>query len=283
MDGRVTDGRLDRGGRELAFRSIGSGPHAVLWLSGHACSRYELDILALVGWSGRGRVIAVDRPGIGDSDRQRGRSMQDFVPDAAALLDELDVQRAAVVGYSAGAPWAMAVAAGLPDRVAAAGLIAGIPPLDAEGWASLVAPQPFQIPDADALERGLDAMVKQADMWDAQRTMGGSVWERNPDAWPAFRRAVEAAFAHGTGGIADDDIAIGSDWGFEPASIRCPTFVWIGDADPMVRVRSAQLTAQAIPGADLKVWPGVNHLHWFVHMDAVVDHALSLLDPGGQR
>lgn len=277
MDGRTTDGRLDREGRALAYRSIGSGSDAVLWLSGHACSRYELDILDLVRWPGPGRVITVDRPGIGDSGRQRGRTLRDFVADAEALLDALDVERVAVVGFSAGTPWAMAVAAALPKRVGAAGLIAGIPPLDSDGWESLIAPEPFRIADADVLERALDRMVADPAMWEAQRAMGGSIWERHPQAWPTFRHAIEAAVAHGTAGIADDDIAIGGDWGFEPADIRCPTFVWIGDADPMVRVRSAELTAHAIPDAELTIWPGVNHLHWYAYMDTVVEHAMSML------
>lgn len=80
---------------------MGSGSDAVLWLSGHACSRYELDILDLVRWPGPGRVIAVDRPGIGDSGRQRGRTLRDFVADAEALLDALD-RRGLVRGYAVG-------------------------------------------------------------------------------------------------------------------------------------------------------------------------------------
>ena len=67
----------------------------------------------------------VSRPGFGDSDRAPRRTLLSFARDAAALADRLGRERFAVVGVSAGGPYALACAHELPDRVAAAAVVGG--------------------------------------------------------------------------------------------------------------------------------------------------------------
>ena len=76
------------------------------------------------------RVVSPDRPGVGGSDRKPGRSTRDWVDDARELLDALEIERCAVMGWSLGGQYAAAVAAGLGDRVTCAAIVAGCPPLD---------------------------------------------------------------------------------------------------------------------------------------------------------
>ena len=84
------------------------------------------------------RVISPDRPGVGGSDRQPGRSTGDWADDARELLDALSIDRAAVMGWSLGGQYAAAVAARLGDRVTKLAIIAGCPPLnDDERFAEL--------------------------------------------------------------------------------------------------------------------------------------------------
>jgi pimeloyl-ACP methyl ester carboxylesterase len=71
-------------------------------------------------------VLAVDRPGIGGSDHQPGRSVLDWPHDAAALADALTIERFAVLGFSFGGPYAYA----LPDRASRCGLVSCLAPLD---------------------------------------------------------------------------------------------------------------------------------------------------------
>ena len=56
------------------------------------------------------RVISVDRPGIGRSDPQLGRTVLDWANDVAALADSLSIDRFAVFGFSFGGPYARACA-----------------------------------------------------------------------------------------------------------------------------------------------------------------------------
>ena len=82
------------------------------------------------------RLISPDRPGIGRSERQPGRTLLDWPADVAALADELEVSRFAVMGWSAGGAYAAACAFALPERVSAVALIASVIPATGRGWRS---------------------------------------------------------------------------------------------------------------------------------------------------
>ncbi len=72
------------------------------------------------------RAITYDRPGYGLSDRVAGRTVADCAADVATIADALAIPRFAVSGTSGGAPHALAVAAGLPDRVLQSWFISGL-------------------------------------------------------------------------------------------------------------------------------------------------------------
>jgi pimeloyl-ACP methyl ester carboxylesterase len=78
------------------------------------------------------RLLGYDRPGYGASTPHPGRRVADAARDAEALADALGVGRFATWGISGGGPHALACAALLPDRVAAAAALGAIAPFDAE-------------------------------------------------------------------------------------------------------------------------------------------------------
>ena len=79
------------------------------------------------------RLIGYDRPGYGGSTPRPGRTVGDAAADVDAICDALGLDRICTWGISGGGPHALACAALLPDRVAAAASVAGIAPHDAEG------------------------------------------------------------------------------------------------------------------------------------------------------
>ena len=70
----------------------------------------------------------VSRPGFGDSDAMPGRTLRQFAGDVAQLADALRRPRFAVVGVSAGGPYALACAHDLPGRVAVATVVSCMVP-----------------------------------------------------------------------------------------------------------------------------------------------------------
>ncbi|MBS2535059.1 alpha/beta hydrolase [Catenulispora sp. NF23] len=81
----------------------------------------------------RVRLIAIDRPGYGMSDRRAGRDVASVAQDVLAVADELGLETFSVSGRSGGGPHALACGALLPDRVRSVVALVSIAPYDAPG------------------------------------------------------------------------------------------------------------------------------------------------------
>lgn len=81
------------------------------------------------------RLLAVDRPGYGGTSPTAGPWSAGWPAavsaDVATALDNLGIERCAVLAWSGGALTGVALAATLPDRVAALGIVAGLVPRQA--------------------------------------------------------------------------------------------------------------------------------------------------------
>ncbi len=70
------------------------------------------------------RVLAVDLPGHGETERTPGRySIDNYVRHVTGLLDSLQIERAHIVGHSMGGMVSLASAISAPDRIASAVLV----------------------------------------------------------------------------------------------------------------------------------------------------------------
>ena len=74
------------------------------------------------------RLIALDRPGIGQSSANKGYRLLDWPDDVVEVADQLRIGRFAVEGISAGGAYALACTYKYPDRLTACGLISTLPP-----------------------------------------------------------------------------------------------------------------------------------------------------------
>jgi pimeloyl-ACP methyl ester carboxylesterase len=105
-------------GLSVAVTDVGDGPPVVL-LHGLGCGRrmWFHQIRAL---RGRFRVIAYDQRGHGETDAPATAtdySAGHLARDLVGVLDALEIERAAIVGFSLGGGPALALAATRPERV----------------------------------------------------------------------------------------------------------------------------------------------------------------------
>src|SRR5258708_27920770 len=107
------------------------GETPVLFCHGLADSRLSAHLFTPAARELGLRVVAPDRPGAGGTDPRRLRRLADWAEDAALVLDALGVDSTAVLGISAGGPFAAACAARLPGRVRSLPLVS---PLRPPGW-----------------------------------------------------------------------------------------------------------------------------------------------------
>lgn len=111
-------------GAELAVEVEGDGP-AVLLVHGlgGTSNFYQVQADALAG---RNRVIRVDSAGAGRSAVRDGISVTSHADDLAAVLDELGVESATVVGHSMGTLVVRELARRHPGKVSALALLGAV-------------------------------------------------------------------------------------------------------------------------------------------------------------
>jgi pimeloyl-ACP methyl ester carboxylesterase len=242
---------------------------------------------------GRVRVIAPDRPGMGESSFQPGRRLTGWADDVRQLADSLEIQRFLAAGFSGGGPHALAVAHGLPERVIAVGSIAGAGMIGARDarealrhanptnrlifalarraprllWplmaqhASAVRRQPGKVIDSAARDRRLPESDRQA--------------MTDPGLRERMMAAASEAFRQGVRGAVHEAHICAKPWGFDPAAIQPPVYLWHGDQDTNVPVAMAQHLADRIPDSSLTIYPGEGHLIVPRHWDEILATLLS--------
>jgi pimeloyl-ACP methyl ester carboxylesterase len=107
------------GGLRVHYKSFGDGPQALVLVHGWTCdmSFWRLQVPEL---SRRGRLIVIDLPGHGASDKPEVRYTMDLFARAVdAVLDDAGIEKAVLVGHSMGAVVVRQCYRRHPERVAA--------------------------------------------------------------------------------------------------------------------------------------------------------------------
>jgi pimeloyl-ACP methyl ester carboxylesterase len=216
------------------------------------------------------RIVSPDRPGIGRSTFQPGRSILDWPADVAALMSHLDVDRLSVVGVSASTPYALACGVVLADTIDVVGVIAGTVPPDEEldGLASLARTDP------DAARAEIERHVQSVadDIPASIRRVGdrpdpdGPLY-RQPEVQAALLAATRETYRQGTEGAAYDMLLRVLPWGFELTDVRRPCMWWHGEADAVVPAKLVERATAGTPQHFLTVIPGVGHGVCMTHVE----------------
>jgi pimeloyl-ACP methyl ester carboxylesterase len=265
-------------GRRLAYTDCGAPDGAlVLYFHGAPSSRLDLVGLDTTFQSLGVRVVSPDRPGYGGSSPQAGRSRNDWADDVAALADYLRRSRFAVTGISSGGPYVVTCAALLPDRVAAAAVVAGVtdmawPP----AWEGLYSHDAVigRLPDEEAAVRWCEEHFGA----DGSRFLEGDLELAPADLEFMGDEALAAglvtsiseAFRQGVGGYAQDVFVQAQPWSFDLGAISAPVRVLHGEADTLCPVAHARHTAELIPGSQLETFADHGHLSMFTEFPAIV-------------
>jgi len=277
-------------GRTMGYADYGEpGQVAVLWCHGGPGSRLEPAAVGSPAREAGIRVIGIDRPGYGTSTARPGRTIADWVPDALALADHLEVDRFATVGVSTGGAYALGCAAMAPERVVAVVACCALTDMRwDEGRAMLQqggAADIWSATDRDAaMAIAVDTFGEDGSKM-ASLTSGSGDGPALPEkdiamfmdpVWgPSFLAGFPAMFAQGVAGYADDRLADGPGWGsFELSRVTCPVRVIHGEADSILPVAQAHHTAAIVPGAELRTYPDLGH---FSIIGEVLDNLRELL------
>ena len=237
-------------GIRLHYEVIGrSNATPVLMIQGLGADKHGWDMqripLAL-----QYRVIAFDNRGAGRSDKPFGHySLEQMAADAIAVLDQVGVEKAHIVGASMGGAITQIIGLKYPERVMSLTLACTAcrnHPWRREllhGWAT------------HATEKGMGAMTREAARW----VIGPRSFRRLLPAFgwlgPLAMGRTSHAFVSQVNAILDIDDSISD----QLIDVKAPTLVLVGNQDILTPRGDSEEIADLMPNAELVVISGAAH------------------------
>jgi pimeloyl-ACP methyl ester carboxylesterase len=227
------------------------------------------------------RLIAVDRPGMGLSDYQPGRTFVDWPDDVLQLSAALGLDGFAVLGISGGGPYAVACAWKLSEHLARAGIVSCLAPLDVPGVLDGMGRRnrfAFQVvARASMLRRGLFALTARSVRRRPDRVLQDGVapvdkkYLDRPGVQDVLVESLSEAFRGGSRGCAWEMGLYARPWGFRLEEIGTPVHLWHGEQDANAPVAMGRYLASVIPACEATFYPREGHLHFVDHLAEVFD------------
>ncbi|MGV9803471.1 alpha/beta fold hydrolase [Mycobacterium sp. NPDC003449] len=264
--------------RELAYLEVGDpdGP-LVLHNHGGPGSRYEARLFAGAALRNRLRFICVDRPGMGRSSPQAGRSYAGWAEDLTAVADTLGYREFGVTGWSEGGPWALAAAAYIdPARLRHVTSIApGSYGAFGDNWAKPYLSKADAWGGRLALHFTPGFRLMYASIGVVAKRFGGNFVKQlrdavndsdreillRPEVAAVLTEELAECFAQGSRGLVGDAELLYRRWAFDVAKIERRVHLWQGLDDRLVPDPINKAVADAMPAA---IWHPVEGAGHFV-------------------
>jgi pimeloyl-ACP methyl ester carboxylesterase len=248
-------------GRPVDVIDAGEGDKTIVFIHGLSGSWVNW-LENIPAFMGEHRVIAMDLPGFGDSPRPAGKiSIPGYGRFVDALLDELEVGSAAIVGNSMGGFIGMELAIRFPERaerlvlVSAAGL--SIEYLRNERALAVLGTLENRLAAYSGwLASRSDALARRPG---ARRLIFGIVAHR-PDRLPGPLVAEQVRGSGKPGFLPALDALTDYPIRDRLGEIACPTLIVWGSEDKLVPARDADEFARLIPNSRKVVWPETGHV-----------------------
>ncbi len=234
-------------GARIHYVNYGNGKDALVFVHGWSCN---LDFWKsnLPSFTGLSRVIAIDLPGHGQSDKpETTYSMDLFARAIDAVLTEAGVERATLVGHSMGTPVIRQFFRLYPKKTRALVIVDG-------------ALKPFGTREA------MEPMIAQFRSPDYRKAVEGFVGflsqsMKNQALLDQIKNAMLATPQHVVVG-AMEGMLDPSIWGDDKVTV--PTLAIMAKNDQAWTPEYEKYVRELAPGIDYSVWNGVSH---FLMMD----------------
>ena len=273
-------------GRILGYSEFGDpAGYPVVNNHGGLVCRLDVEPAAVAARELGVRIISPDRPGVASSDPSPGRDTIDWADDVGELLAVLGVAEFAVMGWSMGGQYALALPARFGERVTATAVIAGCPPLtDPDTFAELNS-MDRHLTDLSAKHpaaaRATFATMARLEGMFPERmakvsTRGAAVADQKATLANAdlLAHMMQAAMEDRQG-MVEEYLAWVRPWRFSLADLQGPVAVWQGTEDDLVPAQWGNQLAESIPGGVLHPLPDQGHLIGLTHRREVMADLLA--------
>jgi pimeloyl-ACP methyl ester carboxylesterase len=213
------------------------------------------------------RLITVDRPGYGGTDPVDEPSFSAVAEDLSALVEALDLNAIALMGWSGGGQFALASVPALADRLASLTLIVTPAPDDAIPWYPDEARPMMPALRADpvaalpVVAQGFEALMSDPDALGATDPSPADADTRAlPGVLEAHTAMMREAGRQGAAGTAFDVVAGGRGERLPLDAVHVPTRLWYGAADEYIPAEHGRWYEERIAGSHLELVEGAGHL-----------------------
>jgi pimeloyl-ACP methyl ester carboxylesterase len=270
-------------GRGLAYAEYGDpNGHPTLYFHGLPGSRLEAVLAAKSAAEAGIRLIASDRPGIGGSDPQDGRTLLDWPADVLQLADHIGLARFAVVGVSGGGPYAAVCAHAIPERLDGVAIVSGVAPFGEDGlldhmvWFNKLAVRVAQVTPSlitnglrpAAIMRwfprlAIDLLSRSLDTPDREVLARTEVKE-------AIARSLSDSLRQGARANARELVILARPWGFRLEDILSDIYLWHGGQDRVVPASHGRSLCRKLSRAHFELLAAEGHF------SLVIDHVADI-------
>ena len=272
--------------RQLAYAEFGeSNGHPVLYFHGGVSCRLEPllwgdETIKRLGL----RLIAPDRPGVGQSDFQPNRSFSDSVKDIEFLSNALGLDKFSTLGISSGGGYPLACAALIPERLYNAVIVSGAWQADAMEhfprasrfawmlmrkfpWLNLftlkLKKQSFK-KSPEQLMAKLEKQITPVDYAVLKSSSQMKIWHQ---IW------IES-MSQGVKGTAWDIQLYLQKWDFSLDGIQMPLRFFHGEQDMNIPISLAKQVVMELPTAQLVTYPKEGHISLMVNQFEAIAKSL---------
>ncbi len=274
-------------GRKLSYAEFGKPDgYPVIHFHGNVSSRLEPLLLGdeLISQSGL-RLIAPDRPGMGQSDFQPNHGFSDYPKDIVFLADTLGLDKFSILGISGGGGYVSACAAKIPDRLINAVIVSGawyimdsladLPMFNR--WIYTLARR-FPL-----LYRGLLKLTlpfykgnpaKILATFKKQMSAADYAVLNQPHRIEAYCKSTIEAMYQGTKGPAWDVQLYLRPWDFKTEEIQIPLKFFHGEQDKTMPIALAKRYIDRLPTAQLFTYPNEGHISVVINQFETIVKAL---------
>jgi pimeloyl-ACP methyl ester carboxylesterase len=247
-------------GRTIGYATLGD-PEGTPVFIGHGTPGSRLDRYPGLDdpeWVHRQRLrfVGVDRPGYGYSDPWPEASLLDCAGDFVRVADDLGLERLWALGVSGGAPYVIALAALVPERVVRIAVVSGADVRMAEE----------ETPEELAAELGEEARMLRDDPDEWYAGFVGEVTEvdrpvlERPEVRATAIEMFQEAVRQGAVGWVDDVVRLGRPWPFRLDEVVADVRFHHGEEDANVPPQHARELAERMPTSRLRLYPGEGHI-----------------------
>lgn len=258
-------------GRKLGYVEFGDPKgYPVIYCHGWPSGKYEALYFDPDAKKQGIRLIAADRPGMGDSTFNPVSSFTSWPDDVIQLIDTLGIDRFGVFGVSGGTPYALALTHRYPERIKRTYVYGGLAPVNVKDFSSKfkrmkkLALTANNIPNftkrsIELFKKILTRRPKLYAFFLGTRVPREDRRRASKKGTEIFMKTKLDSIKNGADGATREAKLILDNWGFDLGEIKTPVKFWVGTKDDLTPKEMTEYLNETIAETEMKIIDNGTH------------------------